>query len=1499
MDTRDPVEEEVQEIPASRRGWRRGFLLALFAVGLVLGGVATAAMKSRSGQRYVLDLVLSRTRGSLAGSLTVDSIRSGNLLGGAVLVGVRLDAAGGRRFLEADSASVRYSLLSLLGAPPRIASVTLFGPRVEISRYPGEEAMNVARLVAPREAVDSAVPPPRGARLGRLTVIGGRVELLTPMAGPPSPRIPSVPAPGGDGLLRRVGLEGIDLQLTGVRLGGREDLFSAVLDGLSMDVAVLDRPLVVQDLQGQVRFGAEGLVLSEGTLRTPGSILGAGLTLGPREGGGAWSLQVALQTQGPASLGDLLWLDDRLPQGVFRGGIDVAVGEALDVGLRQVRVELEASRLAVDGGIHVDGGMSLRNFTAEATPLALSRLEPWIGMDLGLDGWLSGRVTLSGTLASLATDGRVTLVPTGFGGRPTTADVRGTLHLGTDLGFTNVRAVLDPLSYDVLAALDPAVRLSGDGRVDLQISGRMSEALRFVADVSQGAGSLLTTRVLARGSTRRNDDGAWVLDVQGDLSPLSLTSLGELAPALALAGTVSGSVRAVGPLRDLHLTGEFAAAQGRFGLDGTVDATDFGRTYRLDTTAEGVRLSDFFATLPEPSIWSGRLKLEGRGVRADSVEATGSVTAFRSRVGGLAVDTLVASVRTSQGVLRVDTVQAVLGGVEVEGSGELGMTSDARGTAHVAFRSEDIFGLRPLFMGDSVVAGDTLSVLERASLRFEGVDIESLPDSAEVAMSGVLTGDLTFTGGLSALDVTGTLALRDGVYGRDHAGSLDVRLDARTVTTSDRVVRLSLDARDVAAYQRDFPFVAADLLLEGRRGEGSVAIERPGGDRYSANGAFALDSDGGGDLRVDAAVIALDSMEWHLARPSEVLWDTASVTFRDLEVIREGVDPMSITATGTLSSAGSSNLRIRADGLHLDRLARVAEWEELGLGGHLDMELDVSGPAGAPVIDGSLFLDKPRYKDLALSQITANLKYEEREAVIELQARDSVAPDSMRLVFRASGTVPVDLALNLEGRRVVQRQMDVHVTADSLDAAVAFSSLSFLEDVQGLVSGDFRIRGTLDRPEPSGVMNLDGAAWTVEALEVRHGGVSGSLTLNPDRTVDVTLDGRAGGTSSVRGRVVLDPLSNPRLDLTIGFQGFQAVDRRDITGLMTGEVMLAGSYRAPRVEGNLTVDRGTIFLDEFVRSATVVDLTDPRIFDVVDTTALSTRPLLAGIRNPFFDNLRVDVDLSVPRDSWLRSEEMNVEMGGSLFMRYDRVRRDVVMVGELQALRGSYSVLGRRFDVESGTIGFIGTPGINPSLDIQAVSRIRRVEGDPLDVTATVAGTLTQPRVTLSSAEQGVAESDLVSYLIFGRPSYELANNQQALVGAAAGAGVTFLSGTLATRLGAALSQRIGLDYLSITQAGNFGVASISGNPLAGTQVEVGQYLTDNVFFILVFRPKPEPGSGQSFFGGARMEVALNDDYNVQGFWEDRFLQSGFSGLGQIVPNSQIVGVFIFREWGY
>ncbi len=154
--------------------------------------------------------------------------------------------------------------------------------------------------------------------------------------------------------------------------------------------------------------------------------------------------------------------------------------------------------------------------------------------------------------------------------------------------------------------------------------------------------------------------------------------------------------------------------------------------------------------------------------------------------------------------------------------------------------------------------------------------------------------------------------------------------------------------------------------------------------------------------------------------------------------------------------------------------------------------------------------------------------------------------------------------------------MDVHVVADSLAAAVALSYVGLLEDVEGRVSGDFRIRGTVDRPEPSGVLQMDDGAWSIDALGVRHQAVEGTLTLRPDRTVEVSLGTQAAGTSSVEGEVILDPVTDPRLDLAITFADFEAVNRRDVAGHISGQTRLQGTYREPYLDGSLTVDHGTL-----------------------------------------------------------------------------------------------------------------------------------------------------------------------------------------------------------------------------------------------------------------------------------------------------------------------------------
>ena len=452
------------------------------------------------------------------------------------------------------------------------------------------------------------------------------------------------------------------------------------------------------------------------------------------------------------------------------------------------------------------------------------------------------------------------------------------------------------------------------------------------------------------------------------------------------------------------------------------------------------------------------------------------------------------------------------------------------------------------------------------------------------------------------------------------------------------------------------------------------------------------------------------------------------------------------------------------------------------------------------------------------------------------------------------------------------------------------------------MSADLQIGGTGRQPAPSGTISLANGAWSIAALGVRHTGIEGELELRPDRTVSVAFGTSGDGTSTVSGIVTMVPFADPTLDLRVTLDQFQAVNRRDIESMLSGAFTVRGTYRLPVAQGELRVDQGTLFVDEFARNAAVVDLRDPTLFAdgfAVDTTVFVTQPILASLRNPFLDNLRLDVDLSV-RDMWLRSNEMNVEIGGELLVRYDRAASDLVMVGDLQALRGSYQVLGRTFEVDGGTVSFLGQPGVNPALAIEAVSRVRRRGGDRLEVRATVRGTLVQPLVTLSTTEAGLSQSDLVSYLLFGVPGGGTGGDVGQDVTTGLG---TYGIGQLASQVGTALAQEFGFDYLAISQADVIGDANLAENFLNSAQFEVGRYLGDDVFVVFVLsNPTQESSSTPAVvnvFRGVRVELALSEEWFVEGFWEDRFLR-GSGALGQTpLDGEKVVGILTFWDWGY
>jgi hypothetical protein len=1489
-----------------RNLWRRWLNAAGWTfVALVVLGVALLS-QTHAGQRLVIDRVLELVRGSLAGELAVDEVHSRALIIGMTLSGVRLDAAGGRRFLVADSIVVRYSPLSLVLGSPRLRSTTIYGLDVEISRYPGDDFLNVGRILAEGPpAPDSAAPGrPRTIGLGRISIREGLVEVLTPLDGGSAAHI--MPAPGG-GMLRRLAfdIDDLDLEDTVLRPEGPV-IVDARLGSLTTSVSLLERPLVIREALGRLSFGAQGLKVSDAAIRLPGTLARGDVRFGPDRPGDPWAFAADLTADGWGELADIQWIDARIPPGTFRGGVALSAAEGLDVQLRGVEVQLEASHVVASGQVRFGEAIVMRGLRVTADPLSLSRLEPWVGRELPLDGFLSGQVVFGGTASNLQATGRMTLVPVGMGGFPTTADFSGSVHTSDDPGATGLELRLDPLNYRMLETLWADASALGSGSARLDINGRASDGIQVSADVTLAPDPASTSRWVGVAELTRGDDGRWATEASGDFNPLSLSLLARVWPELELLGTVSGPVRAEGPLSDLAVSGDLAAGDGTLSFEGALDVETLGAAYRLEADVETLRLSDFTARLPDPSVVSGLISLEGRGFALDSLDGRATVTVRASRVGPTRIDSATAILRASAGLLTADRLDAAVSGVHVVGAGSIGMTPDAFGEASLQFEAASLLELRPIFMGDSLLVRDELNPLEQDLLRIGGIDPDTLPSALDVRMAGSAEGTADVRGRFGDMELELLFEMTDAAYRHDQVDSARVLLSAGGLPATFGDWAVSARANGLVWAGRQFEEVEFGGTMSQRRGEGTLEVQRRMTERYFLAGAFAIDSVGGYADLTDAS-IQIDDLSFILTGPTRIAWSETSLSVDSLDMRRIGEDPMHLIASGTLTRGGDSDFRLDMGGFHIEHALQIVQREDVDVSGHVDLDLTVVGPAEEPVIDAVFRVVEPRFGSVGLSRLDGSLQYEGGSSQLGV---DGWSGD--RRVLNASGVLPLDLALTDVVERVSDDPMDVTVTADSLEAAIPLGYLSALQDVRGMLSADFRIRGSSRDPEPSGTVSLVDGAWTLEALGVRHTGVTGEVLLRPDRTLGVELRTTGSGASTVTGVITMDDLADPALDLVVTFDRFLAVDRRDMESTISGEFALGGRYRLPVAEGTLRVDEGTLFVEEFARASGIVDLTDPMLYAdgfAVDTTVFVSQPVLAGIRNPFLDNLRVDIDMSVPRDMWLRSDEMNVEMGGDLLVRYDRGQGDLVLIGELEALRGSYVLWGRTFEVTGGTVAFRGQPGVNPTLDIQARSRIRRQDNDPLEVLATVQGTLIQPRVLLSSEEAGLAQSDLVSYLVFGVPSGRLgAGGAGSGLGQSTGESVlTLATGALANQVGTMLAQNLGLDYVAVSQGNAGGEQNFAANFLTTAQLEVGRYLGDDVFVVLVIsQPSSQPtsapgeGIGVDILRGVRVEWSLTDNIFVEGFIEDRFLRSGTGGLGATgLDGGQVLGVLVIREWGY
>lgn len=1489
------------------------------AVAAAVGVVAAAVVsRTAAGREAALDWALSALRPSVNGSVAFESVGPGGLLGGATLRGVRVEDDRGRAVLTADSVRARYSIFDLWGGGRAIAGLRLWSPVATIR--PGIEDLLVRdpdslRTDPPGTAADNEFEEDGRPRL---SIRGARVHdgvvILEDPQRPP----------------RRI--EGIeaDLGRVDVSPGGGVHLAAAVSDAALSYPAGSGR-VGLAAFQGSATVSRDGVTVVSDAFRLAGSE-GTGRAFAERAGAG-WRFDVEASFSALA-LADLAWIDPRLDHGSATGDLRVVWGpEGLSVSSPDaVEVDLgRGGRLRFGGEVVRvrDASTRFNGLRVQAQGLASAEVERWTA-PLPVAGSFSGDVRVDGSPGRLALAGTAALADPASG--DTLAAAAGSATVLGRFAFEDADVTLAPFRYDLLRAVASSVPWHGRGSVRVRADGALQEGLAVEVAAQHRSTATGDSSVVVVSGTLFGDTAVAVVDLDATLSRLSLAAVRDALPACRppapaaapanapafcgpgfdLTGEVRGSASLAGPLDRLDVSLSLSTPGGPVAADGTANVLDLSAGYELAASFDDFRLSDVAPSLPQPTVATGAVRVSGSGLDRARLRGAASATVRAATVGPVALDSAEASAWVEDGVLHVQSLFAETDGLTVAGSGSLGLGTGAQGDGlALSVRSPSIRPLRPILMGRNLVARDELTELERSIYEMDGADPDTFPTAREIRLDGALEGRIDLDGNLEALSARVAASFDGLAYRRRSAATASVDVAVRglrllrpasaapaagTSRFAEVVLEGTLSADSVVVGDRAFDSARVDGAYEfGGHAHARVRIARAEDERYDAELALELDGPRR-NLTLERLELAAGADRWALEEQAEFAWSPAGVEVSGFS-LSSATGNFSARAHGRIAGAeGDSDLDVDVAGLDLATLSRflqAGDWPT----GRIDGRARLRGPAETPRWTGELRATDARYETLAFDAVAAEATYDGRSVAGRIEASTGE-----RRALVVDGSLPADFRLDGSGGpRIPDGALDLDIAADSLPAALVLGVVASLEEIGGVVDGRIQVGGRVSAPSPSGSLRLAGGTARLAPLGVRLSALDLDVGVTPDGLVALAGSGSSGGPVRIRGTIDVARPANPVFDLAFWPRELQIVNRRDMAAAVSGDsITLTGSYEYPLIQGALSVDGGTVFVEELRRSSEVVDFYDHALSAAARTVAAAGgRRAESDIElSPFLSNLRVLVDVDVGRGSWLRSRDLNVETEGALVVTFDRENNQLILQGDMGVVRGTYSRLPRTLNITDGLFRFVGrTPDFNPEIAITAETRLRTRDGQPLTITAGISGSLVAPQVALSSdAESAISEADLYSYLLLGQPTSALLGQPSAT---SVGAGTNFLFGQVASQLGYLLALRLDVDHLSVSQAEQTQANAAFG--ASSLQIEVGRYVVDNVFLTGVYQrgicadPKLPVNSV-----GVRLEVDMPRDMTLEGFLEDRCTREGFRGLGGLsLERAQIWGIAFYRDWGY
>ncbi len=363
---------------------------------------------------------------------------------------------------------------------------------------------------------------------------------------------------------------------------------------------------------------------------------------------------------------------------------------------------------------------------------------------------------------------------------------------------------------------------------------------------------------------------------------------------------------------------------------------------------------------------------------------------------------------------------------------------------------------------------------------------------------------------------------------------------------------------------------------------------------------------------------------------------------------------------------------------------------------------------------------------------------------------------------------------------------------------------------EGELEARLDIGGTLGSPRIEGQTTGKAIRMEIPQLgtRLRNGRFTANFTNDTIDVRDVYVRDNKSGTLEGGGQFKLGEYARPLGRLDIKAKSFNALDRKDYEGSVSGTLFFESEKETATLGGDVTVKRAEV--KQFVQGrAAVVEIEVEEINGRMDEIAVKEQVAAAPIK--------LDLRIRAPRRIFVRTRGLDVEL--ELDVTLKGTVSEPLLFGEANVLRGGYRIAGKELQFTEGGIVF------NGSLADAKVNLLAETDTQNISASVNITGTVEEPKIELSSTPER-PQDEILSALLFGRSVTELSTIEAAQLAGAlaqfsgAGGGFDLMGG---------LRDALGVGQLSIG-VGEDGQASVSG----------GRYLAKDVYLQLFTGAGPD-----------------------------------------------------------